>query len=188
MKNTQNENIVPIILGGLFVLILVVTLIAYSYSQNTAAVSSVQTQFNAIETQLMQQVQLSNLGLVQSADSPEFYTLTGEIKNDSTHTIDDVMVGVKAYDCPTDTIVEPLQLSLKDNGTRNPQTAGCTTIGEETDYLKVKRNVYGQISPVSPNEVLEASANLDFAGMPPIRGYFKWSYVVLFIDRDPADE
>lgn len=81
------------------------------------------------------------------------YNLTGEIKNNSSHTLTSANVAISAYDCPSDTI-----------------DAQCETIGESDVYLSIT------VPPHQRRSITNETAY--FNDMPSIKGNFLWSYEI----------
>ena len=105
------------------------------------------------------QLELINLELFRPTSSggyppPPGWNLTGEIKNNSNHTLTFAEVAITAFDCPEDTL-----------------TPQCETIGESDVYLG--------ISDVPPHQRRSiTNVTVYFNDMPAIKGNFLWSYEI----------
>jgi hypothetical protein len=129
-----------LVVGGLIVLV-IVGLIVYSNYKESFSKSLIPTS----------QVQLIDLRLGKQYSS---YQLSGEVKNISEHTLFDVYLKVKAYDCPGSEI-----------------TSSCTIIGQDNN-VNISVNV-------PPNQVRAIdSAYVSLYSMPKVRGTFLWSYEI----------
>jgi hypothetical protein len=130
-------------IGGALVLVAVVGITIVIFSSN-------QKQQEAKSLIPLNQVELTNLRLSKGYS---LYQLSGEVKNNSTHELQDITLSVKAYDCPGDTI-----------------TSDCQIIGEDdsvSTYIDVPPNQVRALNDVT-------YVNLD--NMPQVKGTFLWSY------------
>lgn len=129
-----------LVVGGLIVLV-IVGFIVYSNHEESVSKSLIQPS----------QIQLINLRLGQQYSS---YQLSGEVKNNSTHTLFDVYLKVTAYDCPTSEI-----------------TPSCTTIGQDNN-VNISVNV--------PSNQVRAIdyAYVSLYQMPQVKGTFLWAYEI----------
>lgn len=100
------------------------------------------------------QIEIDNLRLGQQYSS---YSLSGQIKNNSDHELTDIVLDVKAFDCPTSSI-----------------TSACNTIGEDKNAYFFVDVPAGQVRSMSDSFV-------SFGDMPPVQGQFLWSYSIVEI-------
>jgi hypothetical protein len=91
------------------------------------------------------QIELINLKLGS-------YRITGEVKNNSQHTLTGVDLLVKAYDCPSSAI-----------------TTECITIGEDKVSF---------FATVPPSQLRAVDSSVYWSNLPSIKGVFLWSYDV----------
>lgn len=129
--------IIAVLVLGVILLIVIST---YSGEQRLAASKSLIP---------LNQVTITNLRLSRGYA----YQLSGEVRNNSNHTLLDITLAVKAYDCPGYTI-----------------SSDCTTIGEDD-------NVSAYVD-IPPNQVraLNSATYVQLNNMPPVQGNFLWTY------------
>jgi len=161
---------IPLALGALFVLI-VVGAIVYSHYAWQKGLSDFEA--SLVSKTPIDQVQTSNLQLdaTTTGGCPPTvcYELSAEIKNDSAYPFNWITGALNAYDCPTETI-----------------NADCTQIGQDTDViLTMDSEVVGDDFP--PNQVREASGWVELDGMPPVKGYFLWTYTITQLQEMPSN-
>ncbi|MDB5194192.1 MAG: hypothetical protein JWN50_206 [Parcubacteria group bacterium] len=130
------------LLGGIILLLVLATGIYYlNDSVNQKVAESLIT---------ADQIQIKDLKLYPTYSD---YTLKGQIKNNSSHTLTEIDMTVTAYDCPDTEI-----------------TSACETIGEDQNFIN---------PDVPANQVrVLPDTYVNFYNMPQVKGYFLWSYKI----------
>jgi hypothetical protein len=82
-----------------------------------------------------------------------YWDLTGQIKNNSTHTLTGLTIKARAYDCPTEST-----------------SPDCEIIGEDDDvYISVV---------VPPGQTRKVDSIVSFYNMPSVKKHFVWAYEI----------
>jgi hypothetical protein len=140
----------------------------------------------AVEKSLIpfSQVELTKLGL-------EHGRMSGEVKNNSDHSLSSLDLEIKAYDCPTSLTIKEFRAKLpadlsdeqlaqslhknysnEENGIvlKTPPSPACTTIGQDS--------VHYWDTMVPPHQVRAINSHVSFTNLPAVQGVFRWSYEI----------
>jgi hypothetical protein len=150
-------------IGGIIVVLAII--IFSSSGQNSNATTQVvpTTQIPPIS---LSQVQITPLKIDCAYGggfpncSNEFFSISGEVTNNSSKPFDTINLIVEAYDCPSTTI-----------------TSNCTHIGEDKSaFLEVSGG--DGLADFPSGQTKEATGQAFLVGLPPIQGNFVWNYTI----------
>lgn len=129
--------------GGLFILGLIIGGVMWAYESFT------ENQAKSLIS--ADQLELTDFNLSQTYSS---WNIKGQIKNNSSYSLEGITLKVRAYDCPTEST-----------------GPGCEIVGEDDDV--------SMYISVPPGQIRQTDTYVSLYNMPSIKNHFVWAYDIV---------